>query len=461
MGNDIAVTTDSFTIDISKYESLSVRLNNYMAKAEIKSGDTVIKTSTNGSFYNYMFEATGTYSLVLTATNGTTKTYTITVVGEMAPLFEAVIGGQTLTQVMGEGGMPTGSFVMEYDNQTNSSIFSAYLGDGSTSLINNGKVTITSFDSSMGAGALAKNMDDTDIGEIPFANKELVVIDGTTSMPYIAFYTTLEGSTAVFKFYLCAKPTTGGNPILIVEEGSTVLVESMIMNGPTPSFVGQFDYIPSQEGITFVGYLGAGVWDGISQTFSLDRLATTEYAQNMFGQFYLTDVFNGNAPITLNGLEAELVQLKVGSYNDTPCVGFTLVQGVTAYLLFADDPDAGAGGNVGGDVNVIEPLPEGTVLNLTIGGVTVNFEDLECDSGDLYYADFTSLNSSDLVNTEGKIQATLTTSLDGEFTSVSGEVMAVTPNTPSTILIEEADGLFGFIYSGDYCIVMIFADSEM
>ncbi len=468
---DSAVT--SIELDITSYEELDVQLSNYYASAVIKNGEEIIARSNDWGRLEFTPSTAGSYTLVIIATDGTTRTYEITVTGEVVPILEVVIGEEPYQQFMGSNGPDNGPFIYTINNEYSYN-FKLYIGAEAQELIDeNGKFTITSANSSIFAGANVYSTESniTPIGTLPLGMTALTVQDIESDMPYVMFYVMIqmemgqdpetgdpisETITAYIYIYLCEQPADADVYYLFkVTEGDEELSEGFRMVGEDIVLVG--DFAADMEELVFEGYLGNVDYDGTSETFILDSIAVTDFAVSMIEADTIVDKFNSDAVVgsivpgsvnTFTNLE-----FKVGSYKETPCISFGFGECVIYLYLTvdpnADNPSLGEG-----------LLPEETTLTITIGSVTKTFADMEFNTDfNAYTVDFTSLNASDLVEND-VIPATITTDLTEEFESAStGTVYDITQNIDSEITIECADGLYFIVYDGEVFILFMFGDA--
>lgn len=147
--------TDTINLNIAS-EMLTVELNNSFAVAEFKNSDgNVLFTSSMGNLNisSYIIDVVGTYTLVITATDGTTKTYTVKLTRSetsdpsvdpdnpetpaiTVPNFTITINGETVGT--DDSGVANGSTVVVYLTQSRADLISA-------GIISNNVLTIESF----------------------------------------------------------------------------------------------------------------------------------------------------------------------------------------------------------------------------------------------------------------------------------------------------------------------------
>ncbi len=338
---DVPIDREKTEIDIDiATQGIDVTLNNYFAKAVILDDyDNVLKESENGYFSDfYNFKATGTYYLVLTATDGTMQTYTINVTGEILPTLEVVVGDITLSQNIGPQGPVEGDFKWEMlDEYGTEMSFTAMLGDEARSLISDGKVTIASLRSSMLAAATIYNSNDEPI--VNLQNFTLTVL-GDEAAPYVMFYAiaSVQGQTtkSYIILYLCDE--LPAQKVLEVVIGENTFTQVLDPEGSEA--YGDFEmYLLSDSNtgmeMTFTACLGT--YEEIPQTLTLDSIYCVY-------EGVMTDLVSGQTFTAINDVTLEVGVIE---NNVTPCVaysiaftpqqGYTVIVNVVLYLIDKTD----------------------------------------------------------------------------------------------------------------------------
>lgn len=241
--------------------------------------------------------------------------------------------------------------------------------------------------------------------------------------------------------------------MLNVQANGMTLSQSIVINSTPVSYVGSFG-VYSDDGETgyFIGYIGASAYIEGSTTYTVDLIELTEFAVNFFEGYWVTDVFNNNATITMTNHMATNVALTIGTHKGHNCVAFTLDDSSIVYLYMEDDPNSSNG------EDAVE-LPVDTVFTITIGTETLDFTDFVWSDGG--YIGMFEQNSSELA-VDGVITATLTTNLEGEFELADGTTFSVTPNTSTVINIQGMEGMYAIAYDNQtYYFAFMFADTDM
>jgi len=310
----IESTQTEFDVDIST-QALYVDLNNSYAYVAIKQGSAVIFEGVSGHISPYRFEENGVFTLLIIATDGTSKRYTINVVGEIVPALEVVIGDFRLTQDVGTYGPTEGVFEWEPLDQYGSQMkFTTYLGDNVEGLIKDGKVKVTSVRSSMLSDIVLYGYDD--VAFESSENFDVLVQYDAQDCPYIMFYANAKvdgnSATSYIYIYLCSEPTE--MKVLEVVYNETPYV--VIMDNEEGRISGDFNVkvetSASYQIYQFTGYLGE---HEEAETITLDSIYCLY-------EGVMTDLISEQTFTNLTNVE-----LTVGSVEEggVPCVGYSVV----------------------------------------------------------------------------------------------------------------------------------------
>lgn len=274
----ISNDTSEFDVDIST-QLIQVSLNNRYATAVISDGENVLATSNNGYIQPFVFSGNGTYYLIITATDGTQKTYTIKVVGEYVPVLEVKVGEYTLSQQVTVGGPSVGDFVWEVLNPNGTEMrFSKDLGvDGRSLFVPNEEtrkpeVTIISLRSSMMGDA---QIFDNYGNEISTLSNFVLEVQDVETRPYVMFYAeTEEGvKTYIYLYFGYMESTEPEIPETVVEavyNGTSYSLSSkMTTVGFEIESMNESDY--GME-MMLVAYLGK--FDSTPSTIKLDSISS-------------------------------------------------------------------------------------------------------------------------------------------------------------------------------------------
>ncbi len=279
-GTETLISNDKseFDVDIST-QLLQVSLNNRYATAVISDGESVLATSNNGYITPFVFSGNGTYYLIITATDGTQKTYTIKVVGEYIPVLEVKVGNYTLSQQVTVGGPSVGDFDWKVLNQNGTEMsFTKDFGEAGRSLFipneKTGKpeVEIISLRSSMMGDA---QIFDNYGNEISSLNNFVLEVQDIQTRPYVMFYAeTEEGvKTYIYLYFGYTESTEPEIPKTVVEavyNGTSYSLSSkMTTVGFEIESMNESDY--GME-MMLVAYLGK--FDSTPSTIKLDSISS-------------------------------------------------------------------------------------------------------------------------------------------------------------------------------------------
>ncbi len=328
--SEIQITDKSFTISNPALEEIDIYLDNEQATAVIEDKDGQVVVASEDGSINYMFRVAGTYSLIVTATNGYKETYTI-IVDEILPILEIKVeNGEddlTFVQSIDEDGRLVGDF--ESDRQ--GTYFNAYIEDVETV-----PETITMLEAK---SAIFKSLictlylDEALTQEITELNNVTLAVNKDADVPYAAIYVKyLTGPSSYgvipVKFIIGEKPL--GELVFSIQEGDNELKEYFTAEGEP---VGDF-HIDMEVG-AYVGFLGLGLYDDSS--IVIDKIAlkmlgimggATVYDYVAF--MYAMETEDYASLVDLSTLlnanyEAENLELQVLNSAGIAMVGFVLV----------------------------------------------------------------------------------------------------------------------------------------
>ena len=306
---DLTITNDTITIsDLSTY-FLDVKTTNPYAAAYITNSQGEIVADNSYGVVMVEFREAGTYSLIVTATDGTLKTYSVVVQGEYVPVLEIVIGNDTFTMhvdmVTDE---ITGDF--QYDEYFN---YFLNVGADKVNDIISEKLAITSMRGTGLEEVRVQHYDDTEITKDEMANGFLVpVLYTNDEIPYfvIEIVSTYEDETytnIIFCYLTDEDPIS--TEITITLTDGTVLEQKY--NLITGEFSGDFIFCEVGEKYVYYAYIGQEYLSEVNN----NAFTVAEIYYNAQGTYY--DTYNPSKTIT----SFTNVDLTVNAF----CAGFTIV----------------------------------------------------------------------------------------------------------------------------------------
>lgn len=372
----VAEGATEINIDIAT-QGINITLNNNYAKAVILDAENKTLAETTYGYLSgtYNFPATGTYTLIITATDGTTKTYTINVTGEILPTLEVVVGNITLSQQNGQYGPTEGDFEWKVlDGNYTEMSFTALLGTDAQSLINEGTLTITSVRSSMLAAAKIYNNEGVEITSLE--NFTLTVL-GDETAPYVMFYAvaTVQGNTTTSYIILYLCDEIPAQKVLEVVVGDKTFTE--VVDPSTEMPTGDFEMQVLNDSETameymFIAYLGT--YEEIPATVTLNSIYCmyTGTMTDLVSQQTFTAL--KNVTLTVGIIGYDTIPCVAYSIVFSPAAGFTMTVDVVLYLMDKSNVAYPAVITIGENS-----------YNFKLNAMSFDFGDVEMDTNNGYF----------------------------------------------------------------------------
>ncbi len=133
LANEVDITdefdSDNVTIEVDRSTTLEITTENRDAMVVVKNSLGEVISVAGGKWYPYnakfLIQELGEYTIVITATDGTTKEITLNVTGVITPLFGITYNGKTLSQDFDASGYP---IVGDYEFDMMTFAFTGYYG---------------------------------------------------------------------------------------------------------------------------------------------------------------------------------------------------------------------------------------------------------------------------------------------------------------------------------------------
>ena len=285
------IINDSFTISNPGLEELFVELENEYATAVIYNSQSQAVVSTEYGYLYYMFTVEGTYTIVVTAVDGTQKTYTI-IVEEVLPAVEIEIewgeaenseDNLVFTQTLGERGLE-GDFVTdEMGTSFNAYIENVDVSDIPDNIVIN-RVSSAVFKND--AIKFYKNYEDGELSnEIDVTESFTLVVNKELTNPTAFIYVKVPTGAETFNVTVMSFifGENLGELIFNITYGEKTLSE--YVNMAEESFSGDLGF--DIESVAFVGFLGLDDYD--QETITLDSIQLPFIDVFGLNTFYVVD----------------------------------------------------------------------------------------------------------------------------------------------------------------------------
>ena len=317
--NEIEIINDTITLDDFATQVLAVVPSNVYAYVVITDGEgqEVVNNSEDG-YIMMQFKAAGTYSLIVYATDGTTKTYTIDVKGVYVPPLEITVGEDKYILEVSFQGELTGDYYADKDGN-----LIAFMGEDKTALVDqDGNLAITSFKSSMLVGAVVADQDGNVLSATQLAegfNLKVLKTDDENQYPYVKLKVTMQAEnqqqdTAIIMYLTDVQDTT---ILKVVIDEQTTLKATMPVDGKEIN--GDFDFEDAEIATTFTAFLGKEAQSKINKETNTFTISSFEF---IYEGTYVDAV--GQKTIT----SPENVALAVGNEDGLVYVSFGIVYSV-------------------------------------------------------------------------------------------------------------------------------------
>ena len=330
---ELEVTNDTITVtDLSTQLLVVVTGNTYAYAIVTDSQGNKIADNAEYGFVMAQFKTAGTYSLIVYATDGTTKTYAVIAQGEYLPALSITVGEDSyVLEVSVEEGM-----VGDYYSDSDENLV-AYIGEDKLALVEDGNLAITSLKSSLLAGAVVADQDGTVLTATQLANGfnlKVLYTEDDNEYPYVKLNVTntVEGEEVSSAIILYLTEVQDVTVLKIVVQNQT-LKANMSLDGET--FSGDFDVVDTPIYTTFTAYLGKDTQNSIDTETNTFTITSIEF---------LYDAYYVDAMTSKPLEQIQNFALTVGSEDGIPFVRLGIIfsienqEYVMLLTLFLDEP---------------------------------------------------------------------------------------------------------------------------